>query len=722
MNSSLRYPLKRRSIRSAADDDALQDLLFNEEVWRSAFSKRPRNAETGQQTRWTVLIGYLQLAYEKSHVHYLFPVILLFAYSLLGGLIFWSIERPHEEVLLMDKSSFIDALKEELLNVIMSVHGRLSEYNRAFQNDSYVQKLHYRAYRKFALNEIHKIIYWYTLTIFYLTENEIHKAMVLRPQNAESLWKQHFESNFGRIHALRNYTDQLALRCWEIGVEGAHLGWQRSFYREKIDDSMSDYDIAVGLDNVLKPVWTFWNAMFLAVTTYTTIGYGNITAKTKLGKLAAMVYAVIGIPLVLMILHKMGRFFLFALEHVWDFLTRGAQYLCFVSNGSRLKLSEEERISEIPLILALGVAFGWMFLCAAIFLRFEKDWDYFKSFYFFFCSLTTIGYGDVTPTKSEDMFIIFGLIMIGLSLVSMCINVIQLKLEKLFEELLLTLMEEYNSDPEASSLKGGQIGMVEMWRAWKKRKSRLKNGLAPARQAAGKASQNLAKVIPFARRRNRHHLIEELQHRLRQRDRATQTDIVFGPILEEAWTETSDVDSYMTNNSASYDPGGGGAGYLSGASVIAAPSRCESHPIVVQREPSLLSSSRPHSTAHSQLQTASSEISKMSSLSTVSSRNTGASSAKSAPNSASLARFPVDFDPNRRWTFIGTGSTSRGAPRGLVVPYMYTQRQIRQVHTTEMGRLIAELDSRIRDCRHLASPSSSRSSRTHSKGLQTSSK
>lgn len=40
------------------------------------------------------------------------------------------------------------------------------------------------------------------------------------------------------------------------------------------------------------------------VTTYTTIGYGNVTAKTRLGQMAAMLYAVIGIPLVLMILHK----------------------------------------------------------------------------------------------------------------------------------------------------------------------------------------------------------------------------------------------------------------------------------------------------------------------------------------------------------------------------------------------------------------------------------
>ncbi|KHJ90915.1 Ion channel [Oesophagostomum dentatum] len=92
---------------------------------------------------------------------------------------------------------------------------------------------------------------------------------------------------------------------------------------------MSDYNIAVGLDNVLTPIWTFWNAMFLAVTTYTTIGYGNITAKTKLGKLAAMVYAVIGIPLVLMILHKLGRFFLLALEHVWDFLMRDLKFCAY---------------------------------------------------------------------------------------------------------------------------------------------------------------------------------------------------------------------------------------------------------------------------------------------------------------------------------------------------------------------------------------------------------
>ncbi|VDK24882.1 unnamed protein product [Anisakis simplex] len=41
-----------------------------------------------------------------------------------------------------------------------------------------------------------------------------------------------------------------------------------------------------------------------------------------MGQLAAMLYAVIGIPLVLMILHKLGRQFLIALEYFWNWMVR----------------------------------------------------------------------------------------------------------------------------------------------------------------------------------------------------------------------------------------------------------------------------------------------------------------------------------------------------------------------------------------------------------------
>ncbi|CAJ0560402.1 unnamed protein product, partial [Mesorhabditis spiculigera] len=268
----------------------------------------------------------------------------------------------------------------------------------------------------------------------------------------------------------------LAKRCWELG-EDSFLNSTREAVDVKlrglVNNATQRFEVLTGLHNVLSPVWRYWNAMFFAVTTYTTIGYGNITAKTRLGRLAAMVYAVIGIPLMLMILHKLGRSCLNVLDKFWDYCLRAFDFIFCTAYSYRQKNSDQDRITEMPLILAIGVAFGYMFFCAAIFLYFEEDWDYFKSFYFFFCSLTTIGYGDVTPTNSEDMFTIFFFILIGLSLVSMCINVIQLKLEKLFEEMLLMMVEEYSVDPDAGPMRGERLSMLDMWRLWRRRNERL---------------------------------------------------------------------------------------------------------------------------------------------------------------------------------------------------------------------------------------------------------
>lgn len=111
-----------------------------------------------------------------------------------------------------------------------------------------------------------------------------------------------------------------------------------------------------------------------------------------------------------------------------------------------------------------------------------------------------------------------------------------------------------------------------MWRIWKKRKGRLR-GLA-ARDVAGRAGQNIVKVIPFARRRERRHLIEELQQRLRRKDRGTQTDFpIFLPIYEEAWTETSDIDSYTSDI---------GTQLLMPDTGLCGPSRCQSQPVVAE--------------------------------------------------------------------------------------------------------------------------------------------
>ena len=52
--------------------------------------------------------------------------------------------------------------------------------------------------------------------------------------------------------------------------------------------------------------WTYSTAMLYSATVITTVGYGNITPKSILGKLITCVYAIIGIPIMIMYLNNTG--------------------------------------------------------------------------------------------------------------------------------------------------------------------------------------------------------------------------------------------------------------------------------------------------------------------------------------------------------------------------------------------------------------------------------
>ncbi|VDO99471.1 unnamed protein product [Heligmosomoides polygyrus] len=259
-----------------------------------------------------------------------------------------------------------------------------------------------------------------------------------------------------------------------------------------------------------------------------------------------------------------------------------------------------------------------------------------------------------------------------------------------------------------------------------------------------------------------------MQQRLMHKDKATQTDFTFGPILEEAWTETSDVDSYTTSCSVPY-------GKASLWSLISHcfPSDCFRERRRRGRVPSrhagcggtvaqrIASRRRPGRTitgiiVETQLRSAEStaiveqweqwDIEDVVSLDGVEPEHwcvvgeIGADTCVAFQIPSGLRSSPpLDIHRNGKGenklyplndtlpssthflqrTNCRLFQTPRGAPRGLIVPYMYTARQvlipsiltdsiqIRHVHTTEMKRLIAELDSRLQDCRVLATPRSS---------------
>ncbi|CAJ0942582.1 unnamed protein product, partial [Mesorhabditis belari] len=230
--------------------------------------------------------------------------------------------------------------------------------------------------------------------------------------------------------------------------------------------------------------WDMWGAMFYVGALITTIGYGNIAPRTDLGRAFSVVYALVGIPLVLAILSQFGRTLTNVVSELWQKyrqrvkkarsriwskakgaplptekrrntildLETGNIPRDLISAAEEGDLEELEESRTIPIWLALLICVTWICACAGLFQIWERHWSYFTSLYFFFISLSTIGLGDIVPEHPRMLILMFWLVIIGLSIVSMLLSVIQIKMEEWLYNLMIRMQKEYQHALETGDL------------------------------------------------------------------------------------------------------------------------------------------------------------------------------------------------------------------------------------------------------------------------------
>ncbi|XP_040017200.1 potassium channel subfamily K member 3a [Gasterosteus aculeatus] len=217
--------------------------------------------------------------------------------------------------------------------------------------------------------------------------------------------------------------------------------------------STEDFDNLEEVVLELKPhkagvQWKFAGSFYFAITVITTIGYGHAAPSTDGGKVFCMLYALLGIPLTLVMFQSVG-------ERINTFV----RYLLH-----RLKKCLGMRRTEVSMVnmVIIGFISCMSTLCvgALAFSHFE-GWSFFHAYYYCFITLTTIGFGDYVALQSEQAlqnkpeYVAFSFIYIltGLAVIGAFLNLAVLR-------FMTMNAEDEKRDAEQRALLGhnGQAG------------------------------------------------------------------------------------------------------------------------------------------------------------------------------------------------------------------------------------------------------------------------
>ncbi|CAG9537411.1 unnamed protein product [Cercopithifilaria johnstoni] len=185
-----------------------------------------------------------------------------------------------------------------------------------------------------------------------------------------------------------------------------------------------------------------WNIFFTA-TALTSIGYGSTVSDSFFARLFTIVYIFIGIPLFLITIADLAKFFT-------EFLNRSyAEVLKYkVITSRKLKNRfevpideiiisggddevaeflwthlEDAHFVEVPFIVIYILLFAYL-IASSYLISWIEGWNIFDGFYFVIISMLTIGFGDLVPRNQSFILLTLLIIILGLILATSFVDVI----------------------------------------------------------------------------------------------------------------------------------------------------------------------------------------------------------------------------------------------------------------------------------------------------------
>ncbi|XP_030212472.1 potassium channel subfamily K member 3 [Gadus morhua] len=169
--------------------------------------------------------------------------------------------------------------------------------------------------------------------------------------------------------------------------------------------------------------WKFAGSFYFAITVITTIGYGHAAPSTDSGKVFCMFYALLGIPLTLVMFQSLGERINTLVRHLLHRVKL------------RLRPPDRARVSMANMVAVGFVScLGTLCLGAAAFSR-SEGWSFLHAFYYCFITLTTIGFGDYVALQKDQALqnhpryvaFCFVYILLGLTVVGAFLNLVVLR-------------------------------------------------------------------------------------------------------------------------------------------------------------------------------------------------------------------------------------------------------------------------------------------------------